>query len=173
MMTRQETESLGRLLSQICRLNRRHMHALLHEIGLYRGQPHALHALWEQEGLTHTQLAHALHLSAATMTNMLKRMEKAGFVERRPDPADERVSRVYLTDAGRAIQDRVRQVWRDVEALAFAGLEEPERARLRQVLLRIRGNLLQEPIPGGRGRGPGGRDHGRKGHGQDPTGAFE
>jgi DNA-binding MarR family transcriptional regulator len=137
-----EAAPLGQLLLQICRLNRRRVRALLDEIGLYRGQPHVLRALWEQEGLTHSQLAHALNRSAATMTNMIKRMEKAGFVERRADPADERVSRVYLTDAGRAIQDRVYQVWRELEEQGFAGLSEQERAQLQQLFTQIRDNLL-------------------------------
>jgi DNA-binding MarR family transcriptional regulator len=144
MTKKRETETLGQLLSQICRLNHVRMHALLDEIGLYRGQPHVLRALWEQEGLTHSRLAHTLHRSAATMTNMIKRMEKAGFVERRPDPADERVSRVYLTDAGRAIQDRVQQVWREAEAQAFAGFSEQERAQLQQIFAQVRDNLLRD-----------------------------
>ena len=145
-----EMETLGQLLLQICRLNRRRMHALLDEIGLYRGQPHVLHALWGQEGLTHSQLAHTLNRSAATMTNMIKRMEKAGFVERRADPADERVSRVYLTDAGRAIQDRVHQVWHELEDQGFAGLSEQERAQLQQLFTQIRDNFLQADKKGKR-----------------------
>ena len=143
-MAQQGLEPLVQLLMQICRLNRRRMHALLDEIGLYRGQPHVLSALWDQEGLTHSELAHRLHRSAATMTNMIKRMEKAGFVARRPDPADERVSRVYLTDAGRAIQDRVQRVWREIEEQSFAGFEDQERDLLQGYLGRIRDNLLSE-----------------------------
>jgi DNA-binding MarR family transcriptional regulator len=142
-MAQREPEALGQLLMQICMLNRRRMHAMLDEIGLYRGQPHVLRALWGQEGLTHSELAHRLHRSAATITNMVKRMQKAGFVERRPDPADERVSRVYLTEAGRAIQERVQRVWFDIEAQAFAGFAGPERDLLQGYLVQIRDNLLE------------------------------
>jgi DNA-binding MarR family transcriptional regulator len=74
---------------------------------------------------------------------MLKRMEKAGFVERRSDPADERVSRVYLTDAGRAIQERVAGVWREIEAQSFAGFGDRERDQLQGHLARVRDNLLR------------------------------
>ena len=142
-MSQQGREALVELLMQICMLNRRRMHALLDEIGLYRGQPHVLHALWNQEGLTHSQLAHMLHRSPATMTNMLKRMQKAGFVERRPDPEDERISRVYLTDAGRAIQERVAHVWREIEQQSFAGFGDQERDQLQGHLARVRDNLLR------------------------------
>jgi len=142
-MAQQGPEPLGELLLQICMLNRRRMHALLDEIGLYRGQPHVLRALWDREGLTHSELAHKLQRSAATITNMLKRMEKAGFVERRHDSADERVSHVYLTDAGRAIQDRVQSVWREIEEQSFAGFGDQERGLLQGYLARIRDNLLE------------------------------
>ena len=131
---------------QICMLNRRRMHALLDEIGLYRGQPHVLRALWDQEGLTQSELAHRLHRSAATITNMLKRMQKAGFVERRHDAADERVSHVYLTDAGREIQERVRRVWQEIEEQSFAGFAGQERDRLQGYLARIRDNLLEREM---------------------------
>lgn len=142
-MARQDLEPLGELLLQICRLNRRRMHGLLDEIGLYRGQPHVLRALWDQEGLTQSELAHRLHRSAATITNMLKRMEKAGFVQRSSDPADERVSRVFLTDAGRGIQDRVKRVWREIEEQSFSGFGEQERSLMQGYLVRVRDNLLQ------------------------------
>jgi DNA-binding MarR family transcriptional regulator len=138
-----ELEPLRELLSQICRLNRKRMHALLDEIGLYGGQPHVLRALWDKEGLTHSELAQRLHRSAATITNTLKRMEKAGFVERRSDPADERVSRVYLAEAGRLIRDRVHRVWREIAEQSFAGFSEQERDRLKGYLVRVRDNLWE------------------------------
>jgi len=72
---------------------------------------------------------------------MLQRMEKAGFVERRPDPDDQRVSRVYLTEAGRAVRADVQQVWRQLEEEAFAGFTLEERVLLRRFLLHVRENL--------------------------------
>jgi DNA-binding MarR family transcriptional regulator len=132
----------GALLSQICRLMRTRMHALWDEIGLYRGQPFVLHTLWEQEGITHSELASRMHVRPATVSNMIKRMEKAGFVQRRPDTADERVSRVYLTEAGRAIRERVENVWRELDTATLAGFSQEERALLRRLLLRVRDNML-------------------------------
>jgi len=45
-------------------------------------------------------------------------MEKAGFIERRDDPEDERISRVYLTDAGRDVRSEVEAVWHTFAAPA-------------------------------------------------------
>ena len=57
---------------------------------------------------------------------------------RRPDPDDQRVSRVYLTEAGRAVQGRVQAVWDQMEAETFAGFTPEERVLLRRFLLQLR-----------------------------------
>jgi DNA-binding MarR family transcriptional regulator len=136
-----EAESLDSLFAQICRLKHARIHTLLEALGLYRGQPSLLQALWEHEGLMHTELARRLQVQPATITKMLQRMEKAGFVERRPDPDDQRVSRVYLTEAGRVVRSDVQQVWRQLEEEAFAGFTLEERVLLRRFFLHIRENL--------------------------------
>jgi DNA-binding MarR family transcriptional regulator len=136
-----EAESLDSLFAQICRLKHARIHTLLEALGLYRGQPSLLQALWEHEGLMHTELARRLQVQPATITKMLQRMEKAGFVERRPDTDDQRVSRVYLTEVGRAVRSDVQQVWRQLEEEAFAGFTLEERVLLRRFFLHIRENL--------------------------------
>ena len=136
-----DAQSLDALFAQCCRLKHARIHTLLETLGLYRGQPSVLQALWEQEGLMHTELARRLQVQPATITKMLQRMEKAGFVERRPDPDDQRVSRVYLTDAGRAVRADVQQVWRQLEEEAFAGFTLEEQVLLRRFFLQVRENL--------------------------------
>ena len=137
-------ESIDYLLAQVCRLHYIRTHVLLKEIGLYRGQSPVLRALWEKEGRTHSELAARLHVQPATITKMIKRMERAGFVERRQDLEDERVSRVYLTEAGRAIQADVQQVWRTLEEQTLVGFSLEERVLFDQFLLRIHDNLMRE-----------------------------
>ncbi len=138
-----DTGSIDFLLAQVCRLHRARAHTLLEQLGLYHGQPPLLFALWEQEGLSHTELAERLHIQPATITKMVQRMEKAGFVERRPDPADQRVSRVYLTAAGYDVKAQVQGVWRRLEDETFAGIPQQEREVLRGFLLQMRENLLR------------------------------
>jgi DNA-binding MarR family transcriptional regulator len=134
---------MDHLLVQVCKLHRNRGHERFEELGVYRGQPPMLHALWNEEGMTHSELARRLHVQPATMTKMVKRMEKAGFVERRSDPQDQRVSRVYLTDQGRAIQAAVREVWHEIESETFAGFSPEELELLRRFLFQMRDNLLQ------------------------------
>jgi DNA-binding MarR family transcriptional regulator len=135
-------ESTGYLLARICRLVRIRAHAMLDEVGLYRGQHFVLRALWAREGITHSELAGQLNVQPATVTNTLKRMEKAGLVERRRDTEDERVSRVYLTEVGRDIRASVERVWRELEAQTFAGFTQGERDSLDRLLIRLYENLV-------------------------------
>jgi DNA-binding MarR family transcriptional regulator len=144
MPQKQVSESIDFLLVQVCRLHHSRARTLLEEFGLFRGQPPLLFALWEKEGLTHSELAEHLHVQPATITKMIKRMERAGFVERSQDAEDQRVSRVYLTDAGRSIRDAVEGVLRQLEEQTFAGFSSEECALLNRFLLRIRNNLMHE-----------------------------
>ena len=143
MFRQTEPESIDYLLAQICRLHHARAHVLLEEIGLYRGQPPVLRALWEEEGRTHSELAARLYVQPATITKMIQRMERAGFVECREDPEDQRVSRVYLTEAGRAIREDVQQVWRALEGETFEGFSVEERAVIHRFFVQVRDNLMR------------------------------
>jgi len=138
-----EPESLDYLFAQVSKLHHTRAHTLLDALGLYRGQPPLLHALWERDGRTHTELAQRLQVQPATITKMIQRMEKTGFVECRPDAEDQRVSRVYLTPVGRGIESDVRNTWRTLEEETFAGLTAEERGLLRRMLSRMRENLTR------------------------------
>ena len=133
--------SVDLLIGEVCKLHYKRVHALLEDLGLYRGQPRLLHALWEREGRTHSELAERLNVQPATITKMLQRMQEAGFVQRRQDSQDQRVSRVYLTTAGRDIQERVQQVWQQLEEEALVGLTPEERVLLRRFLTQVHDNL--------------------------------
>lgn len=134
---------MGSLFSQISRLEHARAHELLEELGLYRGQHRILRALWGQDGLTHTELGRHAHVRPSTISTTIQRMEKAGLVERRHDAEDQRVSRVYLTEAGRALQGGVEQAWRRLEDEMFDGLTLEERVLLRRLFLEMRENLMR------------------------------
>ena len=143
MSQRSEPESIGFLLSLICRLEHARAHELLEELSLYRGQHRMLRALWKQDGLTHTELARHSHVRPSTTTTTIQRMEKAGLVERKRDVEDQRVSRVYLTQVGHALQGDVEQTWHRLEEEIFAGFTLEERVLLWRFFLQIRENLLR------------------------------
>jgi len=141
MMSPNTPETMDSLLAQVSHLHYTRAHQLLEAVGLYRGQPPVLGILWDEEGLTHTELAQRLDKTPSTITKMLQRMEKTGFVIRPPDAEEQRVSRVYLTDTGRAIKTQVQAIWETMEAETFAGFTLEERVLLRRFLIQLRDNL--------------------------------
>jgi DNA-binding MarR family transcriptional regulator len=140
----QETElerTIRHLISRTSDLKHRRVHELLDELGLYRGQTPILRALWEQDGLTQSELTQRLKRSPSTITKTVQRLEKAGFVRRGPDDSDERISHVHLTDAGRAIRPAVEKVWERLDRQLFVGFSGPELAVLAELLARVCRNI--------------------------------
>ena len=83
---------------------------LLDELGLTYPQYLVMVTLWERDDRTLSEIGERLFLESNTLTPLLKRMEVAGLVSRSRDPADERQVRLRLTDEGRALLDKARQV---------------------------------------------------------------
>ena len=142
-MEPESLESTNILLAQVCRLHHARAHQVFDTIGIYRGQPPMLKALWEQDGQMHSELAARLHVKPATVSRMVQRMESAHLLTCKPDPQDQRVSRVYLTPAGKAMQPVLEQTDRTFEADTLAGFTLEERVVLRRLLLQIRDNLVR------------------------------
>lgn len=135
-------ETIGYLLRQACKAYRVKFRTALSESRLHVGQDLIMIELWKEDGLSQRELVDKLLLEPSTLTRMLARMEKAGFVKRRPDERDARVFRVYLTEQGRSISGPVDRSWAALEEKALEGLTEEDKLVLRRVLPRINANLL-------------------------------
>ena len=147
-------DSIDLLLAQVGHLQHVSIRRGIESLGLYRGQPRMLDILWEQDGLTHTDLATQMNVQPATVSKMVQRMERSGFVERRRDPNDERVSRVFLTERGRAVQNQVEAWFAAFQASYIEGLSDDDIATLRRLLTHIRGRLAANYADGEEWPGP-------------------
>jgi DNA-binding MarR family transcriptional regulator len=138
---RQIQDYLGFQLLQVHKAHRARAEAALNKLGLHTGQEMLLLRLWIEEGISQSQLAASMGVESPTATKMLQRMEHAGLIERRPDREDARISRVYLTERGRALERPVLEVWKQLEAQTVAGLSATEQALLRRLLMQVSANL--------------------------------
>ena len=91
----------GLLIARLAHIHRTRIDEYLSKHNLHVGQEMLLKYLWNQDGLSQKEIGEFMEIQSATVTRMVIRMERAGFVERRTDPDDQRVSRVYLTERGR------------------------------------------------------------------------
>jgi len=99
--------------------------------------------LSEQDGMTHSEIADKLEISPAAVTKVIKRMEQAHYVQRRADPADERVSRVYLQAQGNALIAEIHSAFGRLDQTMLDSFPEPDLVRLRDLLERMQANLLR------------------------------
>ena len=105
--------------------------------------------LAKKDGRTQLDLVNATHLKAPTISVALQKMEKDGYVLRRPDDYDLRATRVFLTEKGRELDDRIRKRIHDEEALAMVDLTDSEYETLVKLLTKIKGSILRDNEKGG------------------------
>lgn len=132
------------LVRQIIWLSRRHFQlctSLLEETGLGSGQVPVLMELERHGELNQRELAEKTRVTPATMSGTLKRMEKAGFIQRTADENDARISRVRLTETGYAQCEKARSGFDSACHKILAGLDEESLALLKSLLTRIQDNL--------------------------------
>ena len=147
-MTPTSHRELAHLMVSVCRLHHTRANRAADEIGLYHGQAALLITLSERDGMTHSEVAGRLRISPAAATKVIKRMEQAGYVQRRGDPLDDRLSRVYLQEPGRAVIARIHSAFEQLNNGMFDGLAEPELQCLGRLLAHMHANLLgAQPVP--------------------------
>ena len=99
--------------------------------------------------MTPAELADKTGVTRATISGLLDGLEKDGLAERRPDPQNRRLIRIYLTKAGSQLLERVRPVYCEWFTSVVTPLSEDERFQLVNLLQKIQVRLaeLAEQLP--------------------------
>ena len=105
---------------------------LLERLGLTYPQYLVLLVLWEQDGVTVSEIGRRLRLDSGTLTPVLKRLESAGFLLRTRRQSDEREVEIALTPEGAALRSEAVSVRESV--MCQLELSEPEIRDLRRDL---------------------------------------
>src|SRR5690348_12040894 len=134
--------SFGFLVHDVARLfGRRFNQRALLFLGLTRAQCKVLGYLARNEGINQAGLADLLEIRPMTLVRQIDRMEETGWVERRPDPADRRARRLYLTGKARPILGRIWKVATETREEALTRLTSGEREQLIDMLHRVHATL--------------------------------
>lgn len=91
--------------------------------------------------MTQSEIAEQLSVQGATVTNILQRLEEAGLVTRQRDSEDNRLVRVYLTEAGRQKERAITEQFLKLEGTIFEGINENDRMRIRSLLQQMLQNM--------------------------------
>jgi DNA-binding MarR family transcriptional regulator len=87
--------------------------------------------------LTPTDLYEVAMISSGSMTNRLDRLEKAGLVERRPNPADKRGTLVALTERGLVVVEKAIVAHVDTQHAVVRGLTVSEQEQLSTLIEKL------------------------------------
>lgn len=135
------SDSLGFLISDVSRLMRRRFDERARLIGVTRAQWRTLTTLSRHEGINQGGLADLLEVEPITLCRMIDRLEEAGLVERRRDPADRRAWQIFLTTKALPLLEQLRGMADSMIEHALYGLDEAKRTKLVAALDTIRTNL--------------------------------
>ena len=104
----------------------------LNELGLTYTQYLVFLVLWEKDGITVSEICERLKLDSGTVSPLLKKLQQAGYIRKVRSEADDRVVEITLTEEGRALQEKAKDV-----PLKVASCIElaPEKAKMLYELL--------------------------------------
>ncbi len=85
-------------------------HPFLKKIGLTYPQYVTMMVLWEEKNISMHDLGQRLYLDSGTLTPVLKKLEKLGYIKRHRSEEDERVVIIEITPPGLALRDEAAKV---------------------------------------------------------------
>ena len=156
-------EYIGVVLSDVARLLRTEFDRRVRRLGITRAQWLVLTRLHRRPGASHSELAEMMEVEKATAGRMIDRLVANGWVERRSEPGDKRVKRVYLTPEAERVHKRIWRVAEDTVEAALADLSARESKQLFALLQRVKETLVSSAdaqakgATGGAGRNPASR----------------
>ena len=130
------------IINELSRMFHNRMRSEGEKIGMQEGFRHILINLALEDDLTQLDLVQRSHLKAPTISVALRNMEQAGLVIRHTDDVDQRQTRVRLTPSGREMDRLLRQKIKKTEDIFISGLSESDCKLLKQLLLRMRNNII-------------------------------
>ena len=132
---------LMHLFVHIGKLLNDRLRSSLSEGGIHFGQARILIFLMQHGKLTQRTIGQGLHIKPATVTNMVKKMDASGLIDRRRDINDDRIINVTLTSKGKKAANFAITVMDQIEDEIRSELSRKEIDILRHPLERVRNTL--------------------------------
>jgi len=136
--------SIAYLATDIGRLFRKRVDCAARPVGVTGAQLRVMLYLLRNPGANQASLAAFLEIEPITAGRMVDRMAGSGLVERRPDPADRRAWRLFVTAKGEGLVLELRPELNRLIDESLSGLKQPERDILADLLRLVRANLLEQ-----------------------------
>lgn len=96
-----------------------------------------LKCLWQEEGISQSELAEKVNKDKASVTRILDIMQKNKLIKRCDDERDRRSYRIYLTKEGKSLEGKLKPVVQATNQRVYRNLNEYERQELQKLLLKL------------------------------------
>lgn len=133
--------NFGWLTTDVARLMRTVFDRRVKALGITRPQWLAIVRLSRRPGASQSELADMMEIERAPAGKIVDRLEERGWVERRPDPVDRRINRIFLTELGERVHAVIWPIAQSTVSDALADLTDTDVAHLTQLLSRVKGRL--------------------------------
>lgn len=133
-----------RIISRIARIRKalkREFELRAAPLEITSSQLQILRRLWKGDGITTSALTCDSASDGGTVTGVLDRLERKELIRRERSHADRRVVQIWLTDAGRDLEEPLMEIIDEINQQALTGLEENEQRQLIRALEKVAGNL--------------------------------
>jgi MarR family transcriptional regulator for hemolysin len=137
----EQVRHFGFIVKDVYRLWVRLFEQRLPQLGMTFTHCKVLVFLSRNEGATQAKLAEASDTEPMTLVRVLDRMERDGWIERRPDPADRRAYRLHLKPASNPVLAEILRIAEKARSEALAGLSADQREQMTNMLEHVRTNL--------------------------------
>ena len=144
MAAEKKEENMQTLFIRLTHLYFKKAFDMLKDTGIHPKQVPLIGLVYHREGISQKEISQALQISPPTVAVSIKRLEKAGIIERKADEKDQRLSRIYLTEEGKTVTEKARECIREKEKLLFQGFSESEICLLRRFFLQMIQNLEED-----------------------------
>ena len=138
----EQVRHFGFIVKDVYRLWVRLFEQRIPQLGMTFTQCKVLVFLSRNEGTTQAKLAEASDTEPMTLVRVLDRMERDGWIERRPDPADRRAYRLYLKPESSPVLAEILRIAEKARNEALAGLTGEQREQMTEMLEHVRRNLV-------------------------------
>ena len=136
---------LGYLIHDVSRLRRVSFDRELGHLNITRSQWWVLAFISRNDGLPQTQLANELDVGKVALGSLIDRLESTSFVERRADPQDRRVKRIFLTDKARKLLKDIDPITKAFNESILRGIPRKDLEVASRTLYAMKKNLISLP----------------------------
>lgn len=130
------------LMHQVLHMNMQYLIHMMEPLGIKPGHAGILFFLKRTGPLSQREIADRIGVKPPSVTVAIQKLEKLGYIERRPEPRDQRVVKIQITEEGLKCTERMNGIAEHMDSVLFNEMNLEEKLLLRRLMMQMKDNLL-------------------------------